>query len=275
MRRKCKHWQVSCSINTPQRDGNHRGTNFKESLGGKHFRNCGPYMNIRAQDTTHGRMKSFPSIIKWPVHCGRCLNFRRAVRSQKMSGMLLSTLNSWTKKRLCNRAWIHQRNQDTATKGDTQFLPHDGDVLERLTNAHIAVISHQSERKIVDNQKLWKKNWETHPAFGMDWSWVCMFISIFGTMIDENETSVRAKWLRKKNMGVWRWGSSLMSNFPAPWSGTWPATGKRTCHASLARLEAPGRGTGTRGSGSPYSCCSCLSWELGKVENVNEHVIIF
>ena len=38
-----------------------------------------------------------------------------------------------------------------------------------------------------------------------------MFISIFGTVTDEKETSVRAKWLRKKYMGVCRWESSLMS----------------------------------------------------------------
>ena len=38
-----------------------------------------------------------------------------------------------------------------------------------------------------------------------------MFISIFGTVTDEKETSVRAKWLRKKYMGVCRRESILMS----------------------------------------------------------------
>ena len=38
-----------------------------------------------------------------------------------------------------------------------------------------------------------------------------MFISFLGTVTDEKETSVKAKWLRKKYMGVWRRGSSLMS----------------------------------------------------------------
>ena len=38
-----------------------------------------------------------------------------------------------------------------------------------------------------------------------------MFISFLGTVTDEKETSVKAKWLRKKYMGVWRGGSSLMS----------------------------------------------------------------
>ena len=50
-----------------------------------------------------------------------------------------------------------------------------------------------------------------HPAYVIDWHWTCMFISIFGTVTDEKETSVRAKCLRKKYMGVWRRGSSLMS----------------------------------------------------------------
>ena len=46
-----------------------------------------------------------------------------------------------------------------------------------------------------------------------------MFISILGIVTDEKETSVKAKWLRKKYMGVWRRGSSLisrrMSRFPS------------------------------------------------------------
>ena len=40
---------------------------------------------------------------------------------------------------------------------------------------------------------------------------VCMIISILGTVTDEKVISVRAKWLRKKYMGVWRRESSLMS----------------------------------------------------------------
>ena len=46
-----------------------------------------------------------------------------------------------------------------------------------------------------------------------------MFISIFGTVTDEKEISEKAKWLRKKYMGVWRRESSLvsrmMSRFPS------------------------------------------------------------
>jgi len=45
----------------------------------------------------------------------------------------------------------------------------------------------------------------------MDWSWVCMFTSILGTVTDEKDTSEKAKWLRKKYMRVWRRESSLMS----------------------------------------------------------------
>ena len=47
-----------------------------------------------------------------------------------------------------------------------------------------------------------------------------MFISIFGTVTDERETSVRAKWLRKKYMGVWRRGSSLMSRMMSRFPST-------------------------------------------------------
>ena len=45
----------------------------------------------------------------------------------------------------------------------------------------------------------------------MDCCCVCMFRSIFGRVTHEKETSEKAKWLRKKYMGVWRRGSSLMS----------------------------------------------------------------
>ena len=36
----------------------------------------------------------------------------------------------------------------------------------------------------------------------MDSFWVCMFISTLGTVTDDKETSVKAKWLRKKYRGV-------------------------------------------------------------------------
>ena len=45
----------------------------------------------------------------------------------------------------------------------------------------------------------------------MNLSLECMSLNIFGTVTDEKETSVKAKWLRKKYMGVWRRESSLMS----------------------------------------------------------------
>ena len=38
-----------------------------------------------------------------------------------------------------------------------------------------------------------------------------MFITILGTVTDEKDTSLRAKWLRKKYMGVWRRESSLFN----------------------------------------------------------------
>ena len=48
----------------------------------------------------------------------------------------------------------------------------------------------------------------------MNLSLECMSLNIFGTVTDEKETSEKAKWLRKKYMGVWRRESSLMSRFP-------------------------------------------------------------
>ena len=36
----------------------------------------------------------------------------------------------------------------------------------------------------------------------METFWVCMFISILGTVTDDKEKSVKAKWLKKNYMGV-------------------------------------------------------------------------
>lgn len=99
-----------------------------------------------------------------------------------------------------------------------------------------------------------------------------MFISISGTVTDEKETSVRAKCLRKKYMGVWKQESSLMSRgwacSPAPWSGTCPGTGQRTHPAALEGWGAPGEGTRTHCCGSPSSCHSYLCWEWIETGNV-------
>ena len=55
---------------------------------------------------------------------------------------------------------------------------------------------------------------------------------------------------------------------------TRPGIGQRTCPSVLDGWGGPGGGTQTLRCGSPSSCCSCLSWELVKVVNVNEHTII-
>ena len=47
-----------------------------------------------------------------------------------------------------------------------------------------------------------------------------MFISILGTVTDEKEASVKAKWLRKKYMGVWSRESSLMSKMMSMFPST-------------------------------------------------------
>ena len=66
-----------------------------------------------------GTMKSIPPSVKMTsslMEMSEQLVFRRAGRSQKKLGMVFSAQkDSWTKRRVCNRAWIQQKNQDTAT----------------------------------------------------------------------------------------------------------------------------------------------------------------
>lgn len=42
----------------------------------------------------------------------------------------------------------------------------------------------------------------------MDSSGIYMFVSILGMVTDEKETSMRAKWLRKKYIGIYLGGES-------------------------------------------------------------------
>ena len=66
-----------------------------------------------------GKMNSIPPSVKMTsslMEMSEQLIFRRAGRSQKKLGMVFSAQkDSWTKRRVCNRAWIQQKNQDTAT----------------------------------------------------------------------------------------------------------------------------------------------------------------
>ena len=59
-----------------------------------------------------------------------------------------------------------------------------------------------------------------HPVSEIDGLCVRIFMSIFGTVTDEKEMSVKARWLRKKYMGVWRWESSLMSRMVSRFPST-------------------------------------------------------
>ena len=65
---------------------------------------------------------------------------------------------------VCTEEWLDQEEcvqegVDTTEEpgpsyeGDTQFLLHDGAVVERLTNGHIPVISHHCEKEIVQTTK--------------------------------------------------------------------------------------------------------------------------
>lgn len=49
----------------------------------------------------------------------------------------------------------------------------------------------------------------------MDSSGIYMFINILGMVTDEKETSMRAKWLRKKYIGIYLGGES-----PVWWTGS-------------------------------------------------------
>ena len=65
-------------------------------------------------------MKIVPPTIKMTsslMEVSEQLNFRRAAGSQKKWEMVFYALkDSWTKMRVCNRAWIQPRNQDPAAK---------------------------------------------------------------------------------------------------------------------------------------------------------------
>ena len=51
-----------------------------------------------------------------------------------------------------------------SSKRDTQFLPHDGAVIERLANGHVLVISHHHQKEIAQAKKVGTKHiWEMHP----------------------------------------------------------------------------------------------------------------
>ena len=71
-----------------------------------------------------------------------------------------------------------------------------------------------------------------------------MFISILGKVTEEKEMSVRATWLRKKYMGVWRQGSSLMSRMMSGFSSTvvryMPRKRVKSGPAALDGWGAPG-----------------------------------
>ena len=56
------------------------------------------------------------------------------------------------------------------------------------------------------------------------------------------------------------WWAGWWAGCPAPWSGTCPGIGRKTCPVALARWGAPGGGTRTRRSGSPSSCSSPVCW---------------
>ena len=108
------------SIKTPQRDEGYRWNGLKRFLGEETLRTVVPIRIDEHKILLKGRMKSVPPTGKMRISLrdlSKQLNFRRAAGSQKKWGMMLSAQNdSWTKRRVCNRAWIQQRNQDPATK---------------------------------------------------------------------------------------------------------------------------------------------------------------
>ena len=60
--------------------------------------------------------------------------------------------------------------------------------------------------------------WVRQPSYVMALLCVLMFTNILGTVVEVKQMSVKARWDRKKYMGVWRRGSEMiarmMSRFP-------------------------------------------------------------
>ena len=80
-------------------------------------------------------------------------SFSRADMSQKKRGIMLSAQkDSLAMSRVCNMAWAVVSTQDHH-QGETEVGAHDGGVVQRKTDGHIATIGHDNNEEALKNSK--------------------------------------------------------------------------------------------------------------------------
>ena len=138
-------------------------------------------------------------------------------------------------------------------------------------NSHILVTGLHCKNKVISASKLYEKNHLCYTLCIRNGLILILHVHQHLRMVmDEKDMTMRANWLRKKYMGVWRWGFSLMSRmmsrFPSNVVSYMARNRAKTHTASLTGWWAPGGGIWSCDSGYPSSCC-CWG-EMGNARNL-------
>ena len=95
----------------------------------------------------------------------------------------------------------------------TNSLGHNECIKYGLTDGHILIECHGRQKETLSHYELIKKNKQTNMTeqHNQRKRWLFssrkMSVNILGPMKEEEQTSTKDKWLRKKYMGVCSWGS--------------------------------------------------------------------